>query len=106
MLHLPPKVKLVLAGLSFAIFLMTAIVWMMCSPLCALPSYNMALFHPSKFPGYYDLPSIDGIKRTDVYFKSGNEVLHGWGFSHGDRGPVFLISHGCGANVTYHANLD
>lgn len=77
------------------------------SPRIALPFYNTMIFYPHKYPtGQYELESIEGIPRKDVYFASSNgKRLHGWFFNRADGGPTVLISHGNAGNLSYRAGL-
>src|SRR4051812_21544055 len=81
--------------------------WLLLSPPFGRPLYDMILFHPSVYPdGGYNIEVINGIKPEDVYFKvKDGSTLHGWWLNNPAAGPVVLISHGNGGNITHRAWL-
>lgn len=81
--------------------------YILLSPRIALPFYNTMIFYPQKYPGgQYEVGSVEGISRNDVYFTSANgKRLHGWLFRRGGKGPTVLLSHGNSGNLSYRVGL-
>jgi fermentation-respiration switch protein FrsA (DUF1100 family) len=96
--------------MTFAVTIFILIAcWLLMSPPIARPLYDLILFHPFAYPeGAYNIEVIHGIKREDAWFsaKDGSK-LHGWWFNNtaAPGGPVVLVSHGNGGNITHRAYL-
>jgi fermentation-respiration switch protein FrsA (DUF1100 family) len=93
------------------LFIFTIVIlvgtWLMFSPLFARPLYNLILFHPSIYPeGAYNIDVIHGIQKKEAVFKAPDgSKLHGWWFENPQAGPVVLVSHGNGGNITHRGYL-
>ena len=77
------------------------------APRVATPLYRSMLFHPDRYPaGNYDLDSIEGISRKDVFFTSADGTrIHGWYFALPGAGKTILFHHGNAGNVSSRAPL-
>lgn len=77
-----------------------ALLYLIISPLVAMPFYNLMLFHPTS-SGDYGIDAVDGVKKQDVNFVSADGArLHGWYFQAPKAIGVVLLNHGNGGNIT------
>lgn len=79
------------------------VVYLLLSPVVAMPIYKTMLFFPVKYPsGAYEVPAVDNFKKEDLTYPSGDGVkLHAWFFRNPESDKVVLVSHGNGGNLTY-----
>ncbi|QQR56698.1 MAG: alpha/beta hydrolase [Candidatus Melainabacteria bacterium] len=93
------------------LFLIRSVPFVMAACLCVI--YFSPLFMkdlgakivlgPARYPkGYYDKPSIDGIKAKEYFIPNGHGVnLHAWLFEKKGAQFTVIFHHGRGENLTY-----
>jgi len=91
----------------FAVVALGFLFYLALAPIFAMPLYNQLLFQPSGYPdGHYDVESVAGVRRQDVFFPTtGGVKLHGWYFKHDKPVKTVLINHGNGGNLTYRLDI-
>lgn len=79
------------------------IVLSVCSPLVMEGPGAKLVFLPVKWPaGYYDKPSIDGIKAREIFIETKRrQKLHAWYFKKPGALFTVIFHHGRGGNLTY-----
>lgn len=82
-----------------AVFFLLLALYIVCSPLVAMPAMGKLIFQPT-INGNYQLHSIAGAPIEEVTFFAGSEKLHGWYLQKPEARGVLLYSHGAGGNIS------
>lgn len=88
-----------LAKMGAAAVILLSAIYIICSPLVAMPAMGKLIFQPSS-KGNFQLSSIAGVPIQEVTFSAAGEKLHGWYLEKPGARGVLLYNHGAGGNIS------
>lgn len=86
---------------------LAALLYLLVSPAVAASFWNKMMFFPTRGDHeYYELESIAGVPRQDVWIGSTHKSkLHGWFFRRPGANMIAVVSHGNGGSIIHRVYM-